>query len=61
MLDPLPSVPSVVLPNMSLVETDQAHLLLNADNYRPEILVFGPKVQIDQSAPGARTESSNLT
>jgi hypothetical protein len=28
-LDHLPSVPSVVLPIMSLVDTDQAHLLLN--------------------------------
>jgi len=36
-LDHLPSVPSVVLPIMSLVDTDQAHLLLKPINKRREI------------------------
>src|SRR6476620_10394750 len=36
-LDHLPSVPSVVLPTMSLVETDRALLLLKPMNKRREI------------------------
>jgi len=57
-LDHLPSVPSVVLPIMSLVDTDQAHLLLKPINKRREITdSFGHSIWRDRSRADQRLES----
>jgi hypothetical protein len=60
-LDHLPSVPSVVLPIMSLVDTDQAHLLLKQINKGCENRSCR-FIQIEQAVrPDCRTRTINLT